>query len=313
MKTNFVVLFSLILLFITGCSNLDGVFGQKSKIIQDQSTRINQVETKLSQNEKEKLTSIASFSYGIDYSLNKITNQVIPPEVQIAKDMNNRILTLAGAPSIEEIKSMEIMIDNLNSELESSKKRGNELLIERDKIITKIQTEHNKLVLEKEVEIQKYMKLAQGSALQADTLKSQLTELEGNWGINAIWYGVKTLIKRIVWGLFGFGVLYLILRTFAASNPIIGSIFGIFEVAASWAVSFIKGLAPGATSHANLVTKDEHEIYVETFTTMVDKLQELKNKDATKTYTVDEICSSFEFDQAEKDLVNKIKQDLRWK
>jgi hypothetical protein len=313
MKTkylNYLLLF-LLLIPLTSCT-VPSIFGNKSKKIQAQATKVEKVDKQLNQLSDEKLKQISSYSYGVDYSLNKITNS-IPLEVEVAKDLNQRILTISGNPLIDKIKEMEQMVNDLTSQLDTERKRGQLELNSKDNEILKIQSSYLELQAQKQKELDKYINLSKETALAADTYKSSLDQLEGNWGLNAIWYGVKKFLSRIFYVIIVLVVLYLVLRVFAASNPIVGSIFSVVEMMVAWCINLLKAIAPKAVNFSNLVIKETFDVHYETLKQIIDAIQNIKINKPEEKLSMDELCSTFKLTEEESKVVDDIKKELNYK
>ena len=68
----------------------------------------------------------------------------------------------------------------------------------------------------------------------------------------------------------------MILRFAAATNPIAGAIFSIFEHIAAGAISLIKGIAPKSVDFSNLTSSFEFTRYKNTLDKVVDSIEHLK-------------------------------------
>lgn len=299
MKTNFkVILFvALCSIFLVGCTTVQGIFGKNSKNVAKQTSKIEDITSLQSLNNKNKVEQISFFTAGVDYSLNKVTNP--EPAVVVAKDLTERLKSLAGNPSLEEQKIVWKMVDDLIS----SNKAGIKMLKERDTQIEELQIVTKALESQKEEAIKRALALSQNIAGQADAAQAQIDDLKGNWGINAIWFGIKTLLTRIFWSITIFFVIYTILRFAAMSNPIAASIFQIFNLIGSWAINIIKSLAPDSVKQAGHVPVSVFNSYSQTLTKVVDVLQQTKT-DQQKV----ELAKTFNEKDAE--IVKDIKKGL---
>lgn len=310
----FFLCLSLILLTSVGCSTVKGVFGKKSTATQKQSQKIDKVGDLISKNTEEKINQIASLSWGVQYSLDKISNSII--EVNVAKDLNFRVLTLSGNPSLDEIKRMQKIVDDLTSDLEKEKLRGKKELEKKDKEISQLQNTATNLLSLKDKEIDKYIELAKTTALQADATKAELDKMDKWFGLGAIFYGTKRFIFSSFILIGSLCIIYLLLRAFSATNPIVASIFSVFEIGVSWFVRFLRGLAPKSVSFANLVPKEKFDGYKNTLDLVIDGIQYLKQKqkDTGKEYTLNEVLEELDkgLNTDDKARIEECKKELKW-
>ena len=300
MKSNLKLIAVLIVICSTlfvGCTTVEGIFGKNSKNVAKQATKIELIKDQQSLNDKNKVEQVSFFSAGIEYSLDKVTNK--EPSVIVAQDLNDRIKALVGNPSLEEQKIVWKMVDDLIS----SNKAGVKILKEKDLQIKELQIVTKALEKQKEDEVKKALALSQSIAGKADASQAQIDELKGNWGINAIWFGLKTLFTRIFWTVTIFLVIYTILRFAAMSNPIAASIFQIFNLIGSWAISIIKSLAPDSVKQAGHVPSSVFNSYAETLTKVVDVMQQTKT-DAQKV----ELAKAL--NEKDSEIVGGIKKSL---
>jgi hypothetical protein len=313
------IIFSLFLsgalLCSTGCGTISKIIGKNTTKEQTQKAKIVQVDAQLTTNTRSKLTEVSSLSYGVDVALDKEINA--STNVKVAKDLNIRVLSLTGTPSIEEMNRMKQMVDDLTSQLRLEKERGAKALASKDKDIQGIQTEEDVLLTVKETEVKKYMDLAAVTASKADASQAQLNQMNRWGGLGAIWYGIKRLIIRLAWVLGIGSMLFIILRVASMSNPIASAIFGIFDQIGSWAVHTIQFLIPKAVSLAGNVSTSLFNSYKSTMVKIVDAVQMAKNNAAIsgKTPSVEDVVNQLEKTMSleEKAIVNDIKKQLNWK
>ena len=237
MSGNFTVMKYLYIIFVALC--LIGCNTSGPNKLTNQKDKIVAVDNNIASNHTARLNDIAVLSYGVGYSLNQVTNPTQP--VLVAKEVNKRIGAEAGySPTIDQIKSMQLMIDNLIA----TNEQGLIELSNRDTTINFLRDE-NKLLLEvKDKEIHEYMSQASVIATREMELTSQLNEMDKYAGIGAIWYGLKRLFVRIMWGLGIFTIVFIILRAMAISNPVCAIIFGIFQSIAASVIHLIEMAIP---------------------------------------------------------------------
>lgn len=304
------------LLVVSGCS----VFGLGSKIPAQKAeeknrAKVTAVEQAQKHNQSDKMNQIGELAYGTDYALGKLTNA--PREVVVAKDMNQRVISIAGSPTVEKMKEMQAMIDKLTSEIELTRKKGAESLLMKDLEIKEIQEQSKILSDRKDAEISNYMEKARIAAANSDAYKNALEEYEGWFGLKAVGKGLWQFIKTSAWALGIGSVLFFILRLASYSNPLAASIFSIFETVASWAVNAIKLIVPKAVDVAGHVTKGAFNLYKSTLTKVIDGVQIAKErakasgKEPSIEEALDEIAKSMDGD--EKAIILELKKALHWK
>lgn len=308
------------IIVITGCEATK--FGKKSQAISKANSKVQNVESLISYNLKDKLEQAANLNYGVGYALSKEENP--SKAVEVAIDLNSRAASLTGIPTIEEMNNMKKMIDDLTSQLQTERAHGAQALAEKDNKIQTIQNESKVLMIAKDKEIQKYMKMAQEIALKADAIQSKLDDMDSFFGLGAIWYGIKKLVVSLAWFL-GIGfVLYVILRFAAMSNPIAGSIFSIFSLIGSWFVHIIQILVPKAVETAGYIGMGITNEYKSVMTKIIDCIETVKRQQKVISTVVtpssptspinvldslnNELAKSL--NSNEKLLVSKIKQDI---
>ena len=220
---------SIIVAGLTALLTSCAIFTTKGKAsIAEEKGRIKIVDLEAAQSENvaNKLDEVAGWAYGTDYALSKVNEP--SQEVIVAKDINRRVISLSGSPTIEKMKEMQEMIDKLTSDLELEKEMGKKKLASKDKEILQLQNESKAISKAKEVEIKKYMDKAAAAAAAADAYKFQLKEYEGWFGLKAVVKGLWQFIRTSMWFLLGGSILFFILRMAAFSSPIAASIFSIF-------------------------------------------------------------------------------------
>jgi len=318
-------LVSCLALTLAGCAALtshnEGATGKSTKAEEKAANRVDAVNEAIVLNDRQKLQSIGVFAAGTDYALSKVQDP--PKEVEVARELNSRVLNIAGSPALEQLKSVTLMVDNLVSTLQEQKNKGLSDLAERDKDIYTIQLEKKALEQTKEFEIKKYMDVAQVAAAKADQYAATLGDMDSMWGLGAIFYGFKRLISRALIFITIFAFIYLVLRVASTMNPAFAAVFQIFNMVASVFINLIKGLAPGAASLAKLVPESTYTLYKQTLGHIVDNIELLKEEDKKavaaglplKKYTIPEILNTFggSMDQSNKDIIDKTKIDVNWK
>lgn len=314
MKNKFII-FTILLLVLTAtsCKTLD-IFGKSSKQQVKQGEKIDDVTKDQSDNLKKKMDNVAVLSSGVDYTINKITNK--EPAVKVAQDLNLRIMSLSGKPDLILEKEMWKMVDELTSTIDIQREAGLKSLARKDKEIAELQTQSKELEKQKDVEVDKYRKLATDTAALADTRKAELNEYQGWFGLKAVLKGGWQFVKSMAWILTGFTIVFLLLRAFAGTNPIVGAIFSIFEQIAAGAIHLIQGLAPKAATFAKFVPQKHFDGYKQTLDKLVDVVELLKDnqKRSGKSYTLDEALLEFSkaMNDEDKSRVEEVKKTIGW-
>jgi hypothetical protein len=276
-----------------------------TKIINKEQNAVDKIDDKITKSDAslsaiktKKLEDIAVLATGTDYSLKKITNP--PQPVIVAQELNQRVISEAGySPTIEELKKMQKMVDDL---ILSNKLGAIELQI-KDREIAGLLKEEDKILKEKSIENEKLRDYAKDLAVKADNSQTELSQYKSYFGLGAVFIGLKTFIKNCVWFLVGTGVLWLILRLLSTVNPIFGAIYGIVDTMASMVIHIIGLIAPKALSMVQSVeTSAVNKI--------VDSIQYVKeNKgdiEALKTELGNTLTDK------EKALIASIKKKYNW-
>jgi hypothetical protein len=305
---------ALSLLVLTSCA----VFTSKGKAAKAEEAgraRIANVDARLATNLADKMDAIAGLAYGTDYALSKVNEP--PREVQVARDMNQRVVSLAGSPTVEKMKEMQETIDKLTSMLATERDEGKLRLSEKDAQISALQDETKALNAAKDSEVRKYMLAAQEAAASADAYKVELDKMNKWFGLGAVFYGLKKFLISSMWVLGIGGILFIILRIVSFSNPAAASIFSLFSTVASWFVRGIEFLIPKAVETAGHVSSAIFNGYKSTLWKIVDGVQIVKErakasgKEPSINEMLDEVAKSM--NDEEKKIVDEIKKALQWK
>ena len=152
------IIIVVLAIFTTSCAIFGGGKGKTTATEDTNRSNIANVNSKLSVNSNEKLTTIAGLAYGINYSLNKVNDP--PRELSVALDLNQRVMSLSGNPTLEAMKDMQATIDKLTSTLEIERNKGKKMLGEQDEKISDLQNKTKELVVEKDALIAHYIKSA---------------------------------------------------------------------------------------------------------------------------------------------------------
>lgn len=320
-----ITLVCLLSFLVVSCATLkgknEGVSGKSVKSVEKAKDKVDAVNGKIVDNDKQRLQNIGIFASGTEYALSKIEDST--KEIDTARELNARVLTLSETPSLEELKQVHKMVDDLISNLIEQRKKGLKELAEKDEIINDMQLEKKYLEEIKDKEIKKYMNVAETAASKADQYATTLNQMDSWWGLKAIFYGLKKFVTSasLFIGIFAF--IYLLLRVLSTMSPIAAAAFQIFDVIASVFINIIKGLAPGAAKIAKLVPEATSTLYKETLGHIVDTIELMKAEDKKaiiagqppKKYTLEEILKEFKvaMDQSHKNVVDEVKVETNWK
>ncbi len=308
------ILFSFLLI---GCSTV--IPGKQVSVAQDaiakQEKKIDTTSDELIKNDKGKKIQTAVLAQGIQYSLQQVTNTSI--QVETAKNLNERVISIVGSPHLDEIKRIKATIDLLNSSIEEERKKGGELLGQRDTVIDKLQKEKENLKNQYDDQLWQMTDKAKEVAKDSDEKQATIDSMGGMFGLNAVFWGLKKFFFSALTAIIIFVVIFALLRILASVHPAAGAAFSIFNMIGSGILSLIKGLTPKAFELANFTSKDKVDEYKSPLTKIVDVIQELKEKQKEspkKSYVLTEILKRFdnEMDSHEKDLIDAILKEQKW-
>ena len=309
------ILFSFLLI---GCSTAV-IPGKQVSVAQDaiakQEKKIDSTSDELVKNDKGKKIQTAVLAQGIQYSLQQVTNTSI--QVETAKNLNERVISIVGSPHLDEIKRIKATIDLLNSSIEEERKKGGELLGQRDTVIDKLQKEKEELKNQYDDQLWQMTDKAKEVAKDSDEKQATIDSMGGMFGLNAVFWGLKKFFFSALTAIVIFVVIFALLRILASVHPAAGAAFSIFNMIGSGILSLIKGLTPKAFELANFTSKDKVDEYKSPLTKIVDVIQELKEKQKEspkKSYVLTEILKRFdnEMDSHEKDLIDDILKEQKW-
>lgn len=268
-----------------------------------------QTRKELAQNSTEKLEAISTLAAGTDYSLSQITNP--PVQVKTALDFNTRILTITGNPNLDDLEKIKEITDLLNSEIQKEKEKGVKTLKEKDSEINDLRIRQKEIQNKYEDQIKGLETQATEVAKKADKLQVTVDEVNSYLGLGGVFYGLKRFFTLGITGIFIFLILFMILRFAAATNPIAGAVFSIFEHIAAGAISLIKGIAPKSVDFSNLTSSFEFDRYKKTLDSVVDTIEHLKNieKRTGVSYTLKDLGTELDknLNDSDKMLIGELK------
>ncbi len=285
-------------LFLIGCTTTIKP-GQQVSTAQDavakQEKKIDQTYDDLVKNDKHKRVQTSVLAQGIQYSLQQVTNA--PIQVETAKNLNERVISIVGSPHLDEIKRIKATIDLLNSSLAEERKKGEELLGQRDTIIDKLQKEKSELKDKYDDQLWQMTDKAKEVAKESDAKQATIDSMSGMFGLNAVFWGLKKFFFSCLTFIIVFVVVFALLRILASVHPAAGAAFSIFNMIGSGILSLVKGLTPKAFELANFASKDKVDEYKSPLTKIVDVIQELKEKQKEspdRVYPLTEVLKRFD-------------------
>lgn len=278
-------------------------------------TLINETEKKIHQNETNKFNLISNFSYGIKYSLDNInTEEDYDSAVYSSKLLNNRILSISGYPNIDDIKSMEDLVDKLKSDILTQQAKGIAELEKKDKEIMELLDAKEYLEKELEKANNNLSTAAIKISSENDKNKIVINEINSYYGLGAVYYGLKRFLTTCFVTILCVIIGYVVLRILATLNPIASAIFSVIESVFSYGIRFIKLLAPNSTKISGLSATVEVNKYKNTLSKVVDSIQvSVQNKEECDVTLCDiktELSKNMNSD--DKIVINEIKNELKW-
>lgn len=288
---------------------------QNQKAIANEEKKVDKTLDQLEKNEKGKKIQTSTLAQGIQHSLNQVSNP--PVQVTTAKSLNERVVSIVGSPHIDEIKRIKATVDLLNSSLEEERKKGQDLLSQRDEIINKLQKEKSELNQKYDDQLWQLTDKAKEVAKEADAAKATLDSMSGMFGLNAVFWGLKKFFISAMTAIIIFAVVFIILRLLATVHPAAGAAFSIFNMLGSAVISILKALTPKAFEMSKFATQDKLDEYKSPLVKIVDVIQELKEKQKEspdKIFPLADILKRFdkEMDSDEKRLIDELLREQKW-
>ena len=285
------------------------------KVIAKEEKKVDTTLVEIEKNDKGKRIQTSGLSIGIQHSLNQVSNP--PVQVDTAKALNERVISIVGSPHIDEIKRIKATVDLLNSALVEERKKGEEILAQRDDIINRLQKEKSELNQKYDDQLWQLTDKAKEVAKEADQNKAVLDSMSGMFGLNAVFWGLKKFFISALTAIIVFVVVFVLLRLLATVHPAAGAAFSIFNMLGSSVISIVKALTPKAFEMCNFATKDKLDEFRSPLVKIVDVIQELKEKQKEspdRVYPLNEILKRFdkEMDSTEKDLIDEILREQKW-
>jgi len=235
-------------------------------------------------NQLERLQTIGALSEGVEVSLDK-------KDIPAAEQLNDKVQQLAETPTPEQVKTVMQSLDNADASKELEAKITqlieDKRKIEQDKLDT-----INNLTSE----LAKVRNAKKAVEEELDAMKNPF---------HAITYGIKTLVKRFIWTITGIGVVFLLLKVFANSNPIIGAVFDVFQRLVAYVIKGIAAFFPKAISYGSSMFQKRDE----TAKIIIDAIEQLDNGKTIADLKQKILEDS---DLSHRDEIDAIKRELGW-
>lgn len=311
-------IFIILVFLFTGCFSTikpSKQIDDNQKIIAKEEKKVDNTLVEIEKNDKGKRIQTSGLSIGIQHSLNQVTNA--PVQVDTALKLNERVISIVGSPHIDETKRIKATVDLLNSALVEERKKGEELLTQRDELINKLQKEKSELNQKYDDQLWQLTDKAKEVAKEADQNKAVLDSMSGMFGLNAVFWGLKKFIVSALTAILVFVVVFVLLRLLATVHPAAAAAFSIFNMLGSAIISILKTLTPKAFEMCDFATKDNVDEFKSPLVKIVDVIQELKEKQKEspdRVYPLNELLKRFEkeMDSDEKDLIDNILREQKW-
>lgn len=317
--TSKIISIFLLVFLATGCFSTvkpSKQIDDNQKVIAKEEKKVDNTIVEIEKNDKGKKIQTSALAQGIQYSLNQVTNP--PVQVDTAKSLNERVVSIVGSPHIDEIIRIKATVDLLNSAVEEERKKGQEQLAKRDELINKLQKEKVELNEKYDDQLWELTDKAKQVAKEADQNKATLDTMSGMFGLNAVFWGMKKFFFSALTAIIIFVVVFIILRLLAMVNPAAAALFSVFDMIGSIVVSIVKGLTPKAFEISNLVSKQKLDECKAPLIKIVDVIQDVKNKqkeNPNRSFSIQDVLDQLDrdMDRPEKDLIDDILKQLKWK
>lgn len=214
-------------------------------------------------------------------------------DVPSTKKLNAQVGQLAETPTSEQVKTVTASVTN-PADANKLQDQIDALILEKRKIEEDLRKEVSQLT-------EANAKLKQQ---QKDT-QAELDKFDSPW--YSIKNGFLIVFRRFAWWGGGFVVVFILLRLFAASNPIIGAIYAVFSHMVAAVVKGLVKVFPQLLSHVGAVNEDVHEAKSAVLSKLVDEIQAV-GKEASVAELKDALAKRL--DSSDKALIKTVKTDL---
>ena len=134
----------------------------------------------LSKNNDTKLKQIGMVSKGVQHALNRDTNNY--PPINVAKELNDRVISLAGNPDVKDVIRIKQIVDDLISEVEMEQKKGKMELGKLDKELQYSQSQRALLQQSFDKKSEEYRKLSEKIAEVSDQREATAEHMDSWMG-----------------------------------------------------------------------------------------------------------------------------------
>lgn len=318
MKRLLLLLLATQLICSTGCDTLfkNSKTDSRDKI-DVKSAEIQRKKEELSANANKTLNQIGIFAAGTHHALDK--EKEPSKQVDVAKELNDRVISLAGTPDIESVKKIQKIVDDLISAVKDEREKGRRELNKLDKEIQYIQTEKENIKNELAKKSKEFQDLSAKIAIENDEHKGKIDEIDKWFGLGAIFYGVKKFFTSLLVGILIFCIIFFVLKIAASTNPIAAAVFKIFEFVGSGILTLVKSITPRSFSMSNFVDKQHHDKYKSALDKIVDTIQDMKNKNEVlpedKKYKLEDLFENLSksMNDEDKESIKECLKEMKWR
>jgi len=319
MKKKLIYVMLSLSLITAGCS----MFGSKKPKVESRDKldkkmeEVQQKKDAISSNDKKKLTQIGIVAKGTQHALDKVEEP--KKEVNVAKQLNDRVISLANNPEIKDVIRIQKIVDDLISEVKKEREKGASDLAKLDNELQYVQSERNALQSSLDKKAKQFEDLSFGIAAKNDENSAIVGDMNKWFGLGAIFYGIKRMIFSIliIGGILA--LLFFILKIASASNPIAATVFSLFEMAGSWVLKGVKMITPNSFGVAKFIPETVHLKYKSALDKIIDTLESLKEKnkvlDGDKKYKLEDLLVELDkkLDTQDKIAIDECLKELKWK
>lgn len=242
----FCILLSLVFV-LTGC------WGPLSKNNSAEKA-VEKAKVALAKNKDEQVDRSKGYFWGSGYSLSQVTNP--PPEVKIAKDLNDKGMAIVGPPSIQEINEFKSIVDRLLSDNEKVRIGAQNDLKAKDSEIISLQSQVAGLEKKVDQKEQERKEIAAENARYANT-----------------WVNIKRVFYWGLWICIGVMVLRVVC---AVIPPPYNSIGYVVDFIFGGIGKIIFGVFSKAKDAAGVVSKQTHDLTHNALVDLVGAINEIK-------------------------------------
>lgn len=313
---NYVILAATIL--FVGCSTF-GISGPKTTSrdkLMDKQEQIQDGRDKSAKNDDKRLSQIGVLAKGSDFAMDKITTPDI--RVDIARQLNDRVISLANNPNVGEVIRIKKIVEDLISSVDAERAKGQLELSKLDDELKTLQKDKVKIELALDKKSKEFEDLSFGIAKKTDDSAAVIDGMNKWFGLGAVYYGCKKFLASSILILVIFTVLFLILKVAASTNPIAAGIFHVFNLAGSGILYVIKLVVPKSFSVANFVPSNTYDFYKGALNKIVDTFEKLKRENLLlppeKQHTLADISLELAkvMDESDKKAVTECLKELKW-